>query len=179
MPTVEDPFLAARLLQSLRERFGDAELGYRVQALYAHVLLRLGATILEVNAQGHPDIKASWSGKTLLVQVKSLLHRRPDQKFDISQDDLRGITPRLKEYTGYLALLDCAPPLEWIVVEYDRIRRHLERPVHTVTLKADSDTELSRGCTIEFVRLLIAIQSRLPDLRYALMCERAMKGNGM
>lgn len=177
--TEDHPFLATRLLQSLRDKFGDSEFGYRVQALFAHVLVRLGAGVQEINAQGHPDIKASWRSNTLLVQVKSLLHRSPEHKFEITEDDLRGITPASRTYVGYLALLDCAAPMEWIVVDYDRIRRHLFRPVHTVTLKADSDTQFSRDCTREFVRLIVDSGDRLFDLRYALMCERAIKGSAL
>ena len=48
---------ANHILARLRDEVGDSEFGYRLQALFAHVLGRLGASILEVNAQGHPDIR--------------------------------------------------------------------------------------------------------------------------
>jgi hypothetical protein len=51
-------FAVKPLLEGLRAEFGDAEFGYRMQGMFAHVLARLGGEILEINAQGHPDIKA-------------------------------------------------------------------------------------------------------------------------
>jgi len=99
--------------------------------------------------------------------------------FEISEPDLAGITPPSKMYVGYLALLDCAAPIEWITVDYDKVRRHLRHPVHTVTLKADSNVSLSRDCTDEFAQLIVDKKDRLFDLRYTLLCERAIRGNAI
>ncbi len=174
MSTAIDPFAAGPSLEALREKFGDSEFGYRVQALFGSTLASLGARILEINAQGHPDIKAVWQEETLLIQVKSLHHLYPEHRYILSAEDLRGITPQAKGQIGYLALLDCASPAEWILVREDRVRAHLGRPIHTVTLRADSNRSLSLLCTQEFLRLIVSFKDRLPDMTYALLCKRAL-----
>ena len=121
MPIAIDPFAAGPALNALRARFGDSEFGYRIQALFAYVLSDLGAGIEEINAQGHPDIRASWQGRPTLIQVKSLLHRHPENRYTLTSEDLRGITPQTGDQIGYLALLDCGAPAEWIVVEEKRL----------------------------------------------------------
>ena len=174
MPIAIDPFAAGPALDALRAKFGDSEFGYRIQAWFAYVIAGLGAGIEEINAQGHPDVRASWQGKTALIQVKSLLHRHPEHRFTLSPDDLRGITPQGADQIGYLALLDCGTPAEWIVVEEGRLRFHLGSPIYTVTLRADSDKALSRLCTAEFNRVIASHEGRLPDMTYALLRKRAL-----
>ena len=174
MLTAIDPFAAGAALDALRARFGDSEFGYRTQALFAYVIAGVGAVIEEVNAHGHPDIRASWHGKTALIQVKSLLHRHPGHRYTLTKEDLRGITPETPNQVGYLALLDCGSPAEWIVVDEKRLRFHLGEPIHTVTLRADSDKELSRLCTDEFNRVIASFEGRLADMTFTLLCERAI-----
>lgn len=174
LSTAIDPFAAGPSLEALREKFGDSEFGYRVQALLGSTLASLGAQILEINAQGHPDIKAVWQGQTLLIQVKSLHHQFPEHRYTLSSEDLRGITPQAKGDVGYLALLDCASPAEWIFIQEDSVRGHLGRPIHTVTLRADSDRSLSLLCSQEFLRVIVAYKDRLPDMTYALLRKRAL-----
>ena len=47
---------AAKLLTDLRNDVGYPRFGLVVQALFAHVLLRLGGDVLDVKKPGHPDI---------------------------------------------------------------------------------------------------------------------------
>jgi hypothetical protein len=136
----------------------------------------LGAEILAINAKGHPDIEANWLNKRMLVQVKTLLHRYAEHRYELSTADLRGIRPRSANEIGYLALLDCAPPAEWIFVEYDWLRHHLGRPIHTVTLRTDSDKQISSMCTAEFTRIVAEYNERLHDMPYGLLCRRAVAG---
>jgi len=70
LPTATDRFIAGPLLDALRAKFHDSDFGYRMQALFAYVIAGLGAWIEEINAHGHPDIRAAWQGKTALIQVK-------------------------------------------------------------------------------------------------------------
>jgi hypothetical protein len=170
-----DPFAAGPALHALRAKFGDSEFGYRVQALFAYVIAGFGAGIEQINAQGHPDIRAVWQGKTALIQVKSLLHRHPEHRYTLTAEDLHGITPQAADEIGYLALLDCGAPVEWIVVEEPRIRFHLGNPIHAVTLRADSDKMLSRLCTEESNRVIASFEGRLADMTFALLCRRAIE----
>lgn len=169
-----DPFAVGSALDALRAKFGDSEFGYRMQAWFAYVFAGLGAGIEEINAQGHPDVRASWQGRTALIQVKTLLHRHPEHRYTLSPEDLRGITPQGVDQIGYLALLDCGAPAEWIVVEEGRLRFHLGRPIHTVTLRADSDKALSRLCTEEFNTAVASYEGRLADMTFALLSRRAL-----
>lgn len=174
MPIAPDRFIAGPVLDALRAKFNDSDFGYRTQALFAYVIAGLGARIEEINAHGHPDIRAAWHGKSWLIQVKSLLHRHPEHRYKPGIEDLQGITPQSSNQIGYLALLDCASPAEWIIVEENRLRAHLGRAIHTVTLRADSNKELSRLCTDEFNRVIASFGDRLLDMSYALLCERAV-----
>lgn len=174
MPIAIDPFASGPSLDALRAKFDDSQFGYRMQGMFAYVIAGLDAVIEEVNAQGHPDIRASWQGKTALIQVKTLLHRHPEHRYTLSLEDLRGITPQTGDQIGYLALLDCGTPAEWIVVEEGRLRPHLNNPVHTVTLRADSDKALSRLCTEEFNLVIASFEGRLADMTFALLCQRAL-----
>jgi hypothetical protein len=174
LSTASDPFATGPPLSALRAKFGDSEFGYRIQALFGYTLRSLGARVDEINAQGHPDIRAQWRGQILLFQVKTLLHRFAEHRYTLSTEDLRGITPTTNSETGFLALLDCGSPAEWILVTQSRVRAHLERPIHPATLRADSDKRLSRLCTEEFNKLILSVDDRLGDLTFSLLCQRAM-----
>ena len=137
-------------------------------------MANLGAGIVAINAQGHPDIEANWLNKRMLVQVKTLLHRYAEHRYELSEADLRGIRPESPKDAGYLALLDCAPPAEWIFVEHDRVKHHLHRPIHTVTLRADADRTISDMCTTEFTKTVEQYRERLHDMTYGLLCKRAL-----
>jgi hypothetical protein len=71
----DDSFEIGPALETLRDQCGDAEFGYRMQGLFAHVLMRQGCKILEVNAKGHPDIRARAEDREVLVQVKTVAQR--------------------------------------------------------------------------------------------------------
>lgn len=78
-------------LEQLRGQCGDAEFGYRIQGVFAHVLIRQGYKILEVNAQGHPDIRARGHDREVLVQVKTVAHRSARSVVELSKEDAAGI----------------------------------------------------------------------------------------
>lgn len=175
MSTDRLQFAAKPILDCLRYHCGDSEFGYRVQALFAHVLLRLGAKILEINAQGHPDIKAQLADRLLLIQVKSVLHGSRSSMFQLTEGDLRGIEPGQRS-EGYLALLDCAEPIEWILEPYNQLRRYLSRSAHITSLRAEQEEVFSRECTEEFVEMVLGLEKRLPNLTYRLLVDRALAG---
>src|SRR5205823_4807821 len=146
LPVIDGQFQIKPLLDSLRAEFGDAEFGYRMQGLFAHVLLRLGAQVLDVNAQGHPDIKALLGNGVLIVQVKSCDHTSGSTVYQLSSSDLAGITS--SSYTkGYLAFLDCAAPVSWHLIQDSVARQFLGRCVPVATLRAARDEQMSQDCT--------------------------------
>lgn len=174
-----DPQFALKpLLDNLRAEFGDSSFGYRVQAWFAHVLIRLGAVILEINRQGHPDVRAKFGGNAIIVQVKSVQHASHLAGFQLTSADLAGIAPA--ELTkGYLALLDCADPVSWVIVEYSKARQFVNRPSPMAGLRAAAELQMSRDCTEEFTNMILLTKDRLNTLTYSLLVRRALDGKGI
>jgi hypothetical protein len=166
------------LLDELRAECGDSKFGYRLQAVFAHVLLRLGAEILEINARGHPDVRARLGDRELLVQVKTAAHRWAESMFEMLSDDFRGISERGRR-EGFLALLDCAEPVQWLLVSANRASQLIGQPVHISALKADCDAGLSEDCTLEFRTLLSVSAGRILKMTYPTLCRRALKGDSL
>lgn len=174
MLSSDEFFEAGHVVNALRQSIGDSEFGYRAQGFLAHVLMRLGGGIIDIKPQGHPDITASLGGKTLLIQVKAVQAKMRRQRFVIGANDLEGIRPTGSNDVGYLAIMDCAPPISWVLVDYHILCRQHSSPVHMVTLHAMANRRLSLECTEEFVKLIASHQSHLRDLDFHLICSRAL-----
>ena len=181
MLSSDEFFKVGHIVNALRQSIGDVEFGYRVQGFLAHVFIRLGGRIIDIKPQGHPDITASLGSQTLLLQVKSVQAKARRQRFALGADDLEGIRPPIgylaRDTIGYLAILDCAPPVSWLLVDYHRLRRQELHPVHMVTLHAMANKRLSLQCTEEFVELIGNHQSHLRNLDFHILCSRAMRGD--
>lgn len=149
-----------------------------MQAMFAHVLMRLGAKILEINAQGHPDIWATLRDRELLVQVKTVLHSSQWTRFELGPEDLAGITA-LGRRDGLLAVLDCAEPVQWVVVAADRAKGLVGQIVPLPTIQAISRPEMSSDCTEEFSEMVRTHRERLHNLTYSVLRSRALSGVGM
>ena len=175
----EDRFKASRVLGALRQSMSESEFGYRAQGLLAHVLIRLGGRIIDIKPQGHPDIVASLGAQTMFLQVKSVQAWARRRGFVLGLDDLEGIRPSDSATSGYLALLDCAPPISWILVCYDRLRRQGLRPLHLATLYAMANRKLSSEFTEEFVKLIADHQSCLRNINFHVLCSRALMGDAL
>jgi hypothetical protein len=166
------------ILAALRQRTGDAEFGYRMQALFAHTIMRLGWRILAINAKGHPDIHAQAADEEVLIQVKSNAHRSARSMLELSFDDVEGIRA-IGRRTGWFALLDCAVPVQWFVIDSQRARSLLGRPLHLATLKANCDPEISATCTRHFHEIISNSRVRLPTLSFHVLSRRALIGDGL
>jgi hypothetical protein len=165
------------LLGELRAQCAE-EFGYRMQGMFAHVLIRLGARIGEINSQGHPDIRAELGDRELLIQVKTVLHRSHLTMFNLSHDDLWGISA-VGRREGLLAVLDCGEPAQWVVIPAERASALIGQPVHLATLQAIGRHEFSIDCTEEFSEMIRAHRERLPNLTYSVLRSRALSGAGM
>ena len=163
------------VLDNLRSTCGDSEFGYRMQALFAHVMIGLGAVITEINAQGHPDIRAKIGDRDLLIQVKTSKHSSSATEFELSEADFRGISTQGTS-EGILAYLDCAEPVNWIVVPNARARRLVGKSVHVATLRADADELFSDECTEVFTEIILNFKDRLGNLTYSILRRRALEG---
>lgn len=159
-------------LRRLRADVGDIEFGYRAQGLFAHVLKRIGASVLEIRNQGHPDIVASLNGRLTRFEIE--IASKADRHHAIKDDDLRSTAPVLRSDMGYLAVLDMAEPLRWAVMEHSRVRGRSGR-VPMSTLHAVADRELSKACNVAFVELIVESIDRLPALTFHLLCDRVLR----
>jgi len=170
----KDGFRIAGYLELLRHTIGDSEFGYRVQAMFANLLVRLGWSIVEIKSQGHPDILARQGERRLLVEVEFVPEFR--RKHVVKQDDLDGTQSTDANSKGYLALLDLAPPASWLLLDSNLLRRRGTGTLRLVTLHAVADRHLSRECSQEFVAFVSKNQSELQNLSFHTLCERAMAG---
>ena len=172
MPT--DPARVAAILRRLRAKVGDIEFGYRAQGLFAHVLKQIGASVVEVRSQGHPDIIVLLWGRLTKVEVEIASMR--EKYHVIKADDAEAVAPTERNEQGYLAVLDIAEPVRWAPIEHSRIRRRLGRQP-LATLHALAHRELARECNDAFVEMIIADAERLPALTFHLLCQRVLLPN--
>jgi hypothetical protein len=164
----------AEILLELRVEGSDSEFGYRMQALFAHILIRIGCHIDQINTHGHPDIRATRGDREVIVQVKTVLHSSAGTVFDLSQSDFAGIS-KLGRRDGFLAVLDCAEPAQWILISSDRAATLLTGPVRIATLVAVREREMSVDCTEEFEQIVRSYASDLRNLSYGLLRDRALQ----
>jgi hypothetical protein len=165
---------AGRCLQTMREAVELSEFGFRIQGLAAHVLLRLGAQVLEVNSQGHPDIVAETERGSIRVEVEADIHGSRPRLLTI--EDLDGIAPQKTIDKGYFALALCGPYPQWLLVEHSRLLRRHGTPASPAILKALSDAEASEQWTSEFIKLLLTHCQHLPVYSFDLLARRALEG---
>ena len=170
----DDGFHAARRLELLRRAIGNSEFGYRVQAMFANLLVRLGWAVVEINSQGHPDILAHQGERRLLVEVEFVPEFR--RKHVVKQDDLDGTRVPDLYSKGYLALLNLAPPVSWFLLDTDLLRGRGAGTFLLVTLRALADQHLSKECSQEFIGFVNGHQSELQNLSFHTLCDRAMDG---
>ena len=163
----------AVLLSALRAEIGDIEFGYRAQGFFAHVLSRIGAKVLEIRHQGHPDIVANVGGRIARFEVEIASAR--DRDHTIKSDDLVSIRPVHDADAGFLAILDATHPVRWAVIEHSRIRKRLGRWPLT-TLHAIADADLSKQCTAAFCEILSENSGKLQALTFHLLCDRVLQG---
>jgi len=166
---------AGQVLTDLRSYVADSEFGYRIQALLAHVFVRLGGQVHRISSQGHPDIELVLSGRTLLIQVKAVSGRQ--RKFSIDPSDIQGIKPSDSRSLGYLALLDCSTPIRWMLIEHSLLVRQSQSSTSLVTLRAMANKRISEDCTTEFVNIVLLHQDALCNMSFHLLCDRAYRGD--
>ena len=160
------------VLHRLRDDVGDIEFGYRAQGLFAHVLRRIGASVVEVKNRGHPDIVVLLEGRPTRVEVE--IASLGERYHVIKAEDVDAITPIERNAQGYLAVLDIAEPVRWAPIEHSRIRRRTGRQP-LATLHALAHGELARACNEAFVEIIIANIERLPALTFHLLRQRVLR----
>ena len=165
---------AASCIENLHLSVSSAEFGYKVQALAAHVLLRLNHEVEQVNRSGHPDIVATRGMYKSHFEVEAeVAGPRPRQ---LTEEDFSALT-ELPDGVGYFALAISFPTPRWIVVPADRLK--YRRPSSNVLLEALSDTDLSKAWTSAYIDLLRQECRRIRRASFRELCERATSGRGL
>ena len=162
------------ILHDLRKNVGDSDFGFRIQGLLAHVLIRLGIKIFEVNHQGHPDIVGDVENKRIKLEVEAAVGKA--RKRIIDEEDIEAIKPTNKNEKGYFVVLDCGLPPEWLFVDYQRLKWRSSESLSIVTLKSLRDKEISSKCTEQFFNLVLLNTERLSSFTFPILRGRALRG---
>lgn len=163
-----------KILNELREEVGDSELGYRIQGLFAATLVCLGMEILEIKPQGHPDIMGIKEDEIIKFEVETIVNKSRER--DVKREDLEAIKPYDRNEKGYIAVLYCRFPPEWLLIDYNRLKRRVSERISIITMKCLSDNEFSNEVTECFYKLILFNESRLFTFTFHLLCNRALEG---
>ena len=165
---------AGKCLESLLSSIELSEFGFRIQGMAAHVLLRLGARILEINSQGHPDIMAESGTGRIFVEVEADIHQlRPRA---LTDEDLKGITPLRFGDSGYFAVALCSPFPRWLLIEHSRLQRRRGIPALPSVLRALANKDISNLWTSAFIDFLTTNCQNLKYFSYQFLEQRAIEG---
>ena len=165
---------ASDCIDSLHLSVSSGEFGYKIQALAAHVLLRLNFGVEEINRSGHPDIVATRGMRKLHFEVEAEVARPRLRK--LTDDDFDALT-ELPGGVGYFALAIGFPIPRWVVVPAERLKDR--RPSSNVLLEALSDAEFSNAWTYAYIDLLNRECRRIRRTSFRELCERALEGRGL
>ena len=152
-----------------------ADFGFKVQAVAAHVLLRLGYRIEAVNQTGHPDIVAVKDDMEFRFEVEAQVgapHPRQLTKADF--DSLLEVPDGF----GYYALAIHFPTPYWVLVSASKLANR-KRPCPNILLEALSDKEYSAEWTSEYLRLLGSACRQIRLASFNRLCELALAGRSL
>ena len=166
---------AARLLANFRRDVGFSRFGLVVQALFAHVLLRIGGSVLDVKNPGHPDITARLGGQLYYIEVETAARKTTPRRLD--QGDLDVLQVGRDGERGYFCVLDAGPPLAWLCVDVATLGRRATGELRLSILRSYSDRHLSVDCTVEFSTLVISQARNLNQLTYKQLRQEALDAN--
>lgn len=165
---------ASECIEDLRLSVSSAEFGYKVQAMAAHVLLRLNCRVKEINQFGHPDIVAVRGVEELRFEIEAEVSGpRPRQ---LTNEDFASLLDS-SGAVGYFALAIGFPTPRWIVVPAERLMDR--RPSSNILLEALSDRDFSDAWTSEYLKMLNDECRRIRRASFAALRERALSGRGL
>ena len=141
---------AIECIERIRSGISAVEFGYKIQAVAAHVLLRLDYRIDAVNRSGHPDIVAVRDGREFRFEVEAEAFGPRPRK--LTAADFASLT-EVPNIVGYYALAISFPKPCWVLVPASKLVRRT-RPSSNILLEALSDKEYSEEWTREYVGLL-------------------------
>ena len=141
---------ALKCIEDIQLDIGSSEFGFKIQAVAAHVLLRLGFQVNAVNHSGHPDIAASKVQVEYRFEVEAQVGR--PRLRQLSDDDFNCLIGH-PNTVGFYALAINFPTPYWVLVPASRLV-HRSRPSSNVMLESLRDVRFSTEWTREYTRLL-------------------------
>lgn len=165
---------ASACLDRLLQESGDTLFGLKMQAVAAHILLRSGHELREVNRFGHPDIVSVKDGVEYRFEVEAEV--RGHRKRMLEPADFLGLM--VTGAVGLFALAVSFPRPYWIVVSVSELVRR-ESPSGNATLMALRDTNLSDAWTLSHLDLLTTSCSVLRERSFEQLARRALEGRAL
>ena len=165
---------ARTCLDRLLRELGDTVFGFKMQAVAAHILLRLGHEILEVNRFGHPDIVSMKDSVEYRFEVEAEVQGH--RKRMLEPADFGGLT--VTGAVGYFALVVSFPSPYWVVVPVLKLVDR-ESPSGNATLVALSDRLVSDAWTQIHLDLLATSCSVIRERSFEQLAKRAVEGRAL
>ena len=173
--TSQSPYDAARLVTELRREIGFTNFGLVVQALFAHVILRLGGDVIDIRNPGHPDIRAILGGEIHNIEVETAKRKTIPRRLEAR--DLEVLLSATDWERGYFCVLDCGPPIAWLCVDVGSLGQRITEKLPLSLLRAYSDWDYSEDCTAQFSELVTREGRSLRHLTYGQLRQEALNGN--
>jgi len=172
--TLPTAYEAARVLHLLQEEISLSKLGLLIQALLAHVILRVGGIVYDVRNPGHPDIVARHGGTLLKIEVE--VASRKQHPRELQAADVDSLWPTSSGETGYFCVMDYGPPIAWLCADVTSLGDRLRAPLRLSLLRAYASQEMSAAWTAEFADLILKEARNLRYLNFSLLREEALAG---
>ena len=170
----QSTYSAARVLADFRDDVGVPRFGLVVQALFAHVLLRLGGKVLDIRTPGHPDIRAILAGQLHSIEVETAKRKTVPRRLE--RGDLEVLQVSEEGEYGYFCVLDCGPPIAWLCVDVASLGRRAGEELHLSLLRGYCNREFSVDCTANFSELVTSEARNLRHLSYDRLRREALSG---
>lgn len=165
--------VARDCIESMLSSSTWSEFGYKVQALAAHVLLRLGYQVTAVNQRGHPDITAFWEGREFRFEVEAEVTQPRLRQLTKADFDSLVVTPH-----GYYALAISFPAPRWILVPASRLVSRIN-PSPNRVLEALRDKEYSAAWTYAYIEMLRDSHRQIRRASFGDLRDMALSGQGL
>lgn len=165
---------ARTCLDRLRLESRDAEFGFKMQAIAAHILLRSGHNVLEVNRIGHPDIVSVKDGVEYRFEVEAEVRGHRKRMLEVT--DFAGLTAM--DAVGYFALAVSFPRPYWVVVPVRELKGR-RGPSGNAILDALRDANLSDAWTDSYLDLLATSCDVLRKRSFKQLARRAVEGHAL
>ena len=156
----------------MRSESSAAMFGFKMQAVAAHILLRLNHRVVQVNRTGHPDIVSSRDGVEYRFEVEAEVWGW--RKRLLTAEDFAGLLGG-QGVVGYFALAVSFPKPYWVVVPTAALYRR-STASGNARLEALSDKELSKAWTQAHFALLEEFGRVIRERSFEHLAQLALTG---